>query len=144
MGQRVLLENSPEFYVKGRLLSVVFFLIFRKLVIVKFIIVIVWNVLLLTVRMFSLLFLTSQMMRLNISLKEEQVSCLLRSLLAYQLRRKPVQSHSTYIHRHVYLYTLYLSDKQRSSQRMLELSVSSGLFFRFGSFFLDRVWVVSQ
>ena len=93
MDRRVLPENSLEFYVKGRLLSIVYFLIFRKLVIVKFIIVIVWNVLLLTVRMFLLLFLTSQMMRLNISLKEEQVSCLLRSLLAYQLRRKPVQSH---------------------------------------------------
>ena len=77
MGQRVLLENSPEFYVKGRLLSIVYFLIFRKLVIVKFIIVIVWNVLLLTVRMFLPLFLTSQMMRLNISSKEELVSCLL-------------------------------------------------------------------
>ena len=110
-------RTGLNFMLKGRLLrlSIVYFLIFRKLVIVKFIIVIVWNVLLLTVRMFSLLFLTSQMMRLNISLKEEQVSCLLRSLLAYQLRRKPVQSHSPYIHRHVYLYTLYLSDKQRSS-----------------------------
>ena len=85
MDRRVLPENSPEFYVKGRLLSIVYFLIFRKLVIVKFIIVIVWSVLLLTVRMFLLLFLTSQMMRLNISSKEELVSCLLRSLLAYQL-----------------------------------------------------------
>ena len=107
MDRRVLPENSPEFYVKGRLLSIVYFLIFRKLVIVKFIIVIVWNVLLLTVRMFLLLFLTSQMMRLNISSKEELVSCLLRSLLAYHYldNRKPVQSHSTYIHmyRHIHL-----------------------------------------
>ena len=108
MGQRVLLENSPEFYVKGRLLSIVYFLIFRKLVIVKFIIVIVWNVLLLTVRMFLLLFLTSQMMRLNISSKEELVSCLLRSLLAYQLRQQETSTKPFNLYTHVVVYTPYI------------------------------------
>lgn len=139
MDRRVLPENSPEFYVKGRLLSIVYFLIFRKLVIVKFIIVIVWNVLLLTVRMFLLLFLTSQMMRLNISSKEELVSCLLRSLLAYQLRQQETSSKPFNLYTHVHAYTSY---KQRNSWRMPELSVSSGLFFTFWRFFLDRVWVV--
>ena len=108
MDRRVLPENSPEFYVKGRLLSIVYFLIFRKLVIVKFIIVIVWNVLLLTVRMFLLLFLTSQMMRLNISSKEELVSCFLRSLLAYQLGQQETSSKPFNLYTHVHAYTPYM------------------------------------
>ena len=108
MGQRVLLENSPEFYVKGRLLIIVYFLIFRKLVIVKFIIVIVWNVLLLTVRMFLLLFHTSQMMRLNISSKEELVSGSLRSLLAYQLRQLETSLKPFNLYTHLHVYTPYI------------------------------------